>query len=170
MTGALIGEHCVVCGLPQQTYARSFCSEALNGIRILAIVAARTGVLSRGRAEVLETLFFEEQLDVVTIQESRVRSPCVREGPFYIMHSAAATLAGLYGNQFWIRRDAGILVLSVVANHPRAMAVHLDIGGHRVWVLSVHAPSAHVEEGQCREIWDAIEVLMGLAVRGDRRA
>ena len=67
---------------------------------------ARNSVdLLRSKVQLLESQFFENDINVVGIQEGRSKVSSKTEGLHYTMLNAPATTGGSYGVQLWLRRD-----------------------------------------------------------------
>ena len=103
-----------------------------------------------GRCEVLELQFDVCKADVIGIQEGRSNNSIRKSGAVYEMLSSAATPAGCFGTQLWVRRAPGVRVMSWRPHDPRVVeaTVEYDDVSLRVGFVSAHAPHEGCEHSE----------------------
>ena len=83
------------------------------------------GLCQTGRMAVLQEAFFERQIVLAGIQESRMRCTGVIRGRRYAAYVATAAQRGTHGVQLWVRNDLAKNVVASEALSPRALRLTL---------------------------------------------
>ena len=112
------------------------------------------GFATTPRATLLDTLFVEEDLAVICLQEGRLKNQGKLQCYNYVMYIAAATPRGAGGVQVWIARKLAKYVTAVVVETPWLMQVILTIGHISLAVFAAHAPCEG--HANCCVFWDAL--------------
>jgi hypothetical protein len=115
------------------------------------------GLAQHGRVAILERMFEEHHLAVVSLQEGRLSPSQVRHGVNYTMVIAGASPAGCYGSQIWIQRSLARFLGAHFVTSPRTLAVEIKYLPHSIWYISAHAPSAHAKTEELREFWHDLD-------------
>ena len=122
-----------------------------------------------GRVALLERDLNAYGIDLVGVQESRMRGSDFIAGDFYDMHIASVTSSGPHDIQLWIRRVSKVKYLCTIASSPRMLVALVKVPGlARPLCCAVgHAP----QQGNLASIIDNFwEELFDAVVKATRRA
>ena len=71
-----------------------------------ALAGAAGSAACAGRIPLLQRQFFEQKVDVLALQETRLRKATMVRGESYFMLSSAAQEKGQYGCELWVLNRA----------------------------------------------------------------
>ena len=98
------------------------------------------GLLIAGKSARLTKEFNERGLDLVGLQETRLKQNSDMQKGEYRILGSAATSAGTFGVQLWIHKRIGVKVIEYHLDSPRRLTAVLQ-GAQKTWVVSVlHSP------------------------------